>query len=217
MEPMQQAFIALELGGVTMYPLFFLAVLATAIILEKGFLYWRYARLPSTLRELVVGGDFAWPELERQLLALSRRNYLGRFLRAILSHRLRPAAWLESRATDEAKAIEEILNRGLWVLETIVTAAPLLGLLGTITGMMQAFKLFGAHGLVDPAGVTGGVAQALIATAFGLLIALVALFGFNFYSRREAYILDQLERLGTCLIERVVADQQGQESSREIA
>src|SRR5471032_2348214 len=67
--------------------------------------------------------------------------------------------------------IEKSLSRGLWVLETTVTAAPLLGLLGTITGMMHAFNLIGASGLVDPTGVTGGVAQALIATALGLFIA----------------------------------------------
>ena len=71
------------------------------------------------------------------------------------------------------------------MLETIVTAAPLLGLLGTITGMIRAFRLFGAEGLVDPRGVTGGVAEALIATAVGLFIALVALFAFNYFSHRQ--------------------------------
>jgi biopolymer transport protein ExbB len=81
----------------------------------------------------------------------------------------------------------------LWVLETIVTAAPLLGLLGTIVGMMHAFQLIGAKGLVNPTGVTGGVAQALVATAIGLVIALVALFAFNYFSRRIDRLVDELE------------------------
>jgi biopolymer transport protein ExbB len=84
-----------------------------------------------------------------------------------------------------------------------LTAAPLLGLLGTITGMMHAFKLIGTSGLVDPTGVTGGVAQALIATALGLFIALIALFGFNFFSRRQAQTMDEMERLGTRLVDNI--------------
>ena len=67
---------------------------------------------------------------------------------------IKPAWWVESRAGDEAGDIEKGLGRGLWVLETVVTAAPLMGLLGTITGMMQAFKVIGGSGLVAPTQVT---------------------------------------------------------------
>jgi biopolymer transport protein ExbB len=95
------------------------------------------------------------------------------------------------------------------VLETIVTAAPLMGLLGTITGMMQAFKVIGGSNLVAPAQVTAGVAQALIATALGLLIALFALFGFNLFSRTQARALDTMERLGSRLVDHIRLDQEG--------
>ena len=113
--------------------------------------------------------------------ALGPRNAFGRFFQVIAANRTHPAWWVESRAGDEAGDIEKVLGRGLWVLETIVTAAPLMGLLGTITGMMQSFKVIGGAGLVAPTQVTAGVAQALIATALGLLIALFALFAFNFF------------------------------------
>jgi len=59
--------------------------------------------------------------------------------------------------------------------------------------MMHSFRLIGGDGLVNPSGVTGGVAQALIATAIGLVIALVALFAFNFFSRRIDRLMDELE------------------------
>lgn len=85
------------------------------------------------------------------------------------------------------------MSRGFWVLETIVTAAPLLGLLGTIVGMMHSFQLFGGNGLVNPGGVTGGVAQSLVATAIGLVVALFALFAFNYFSRRLERLIDDLE------------------------
>ena len=109
--------------------------------------------------------------------------------------------WVESRAAAEASLIERSLGRWLWVLETIVTAAPLLGLLGTIIGMIRAFRLFGAEGLVDPRGVTGGVAEALVATAAGLFIAIVALLAFNYFSQRLAQVMDELEQLGTRLVD----------------
>jgi biopolymer transport protein ExbB len=69
--------------------------------------------------------------------------------------------------------------------------------------MIRSFRLFGDQGLVDPAGVTGGVAEALIATAVGLFIALTALFAFNFFSQRRAQLMDELERLGTRLVDRI--------------
>jgi len=74
---------------------------------------------------------------------------------------------------------------------------------------MHAFQLIGGTGLVNPTGVTGGVAQALIATAVGLLIALIALFGFNYFSRLQSQTLDEMERLGTRMIDHIRLDQQG--------
>lgn len=205
--PDLDAFIsALRAGGATVYPLMALAVLAAVVVLEKSFVLLRRTRLPARLVDLVETYGFAWSEVERHAAALGPRNYFGGFFRVILENRARPAWWVESRAADEASLIGKALGRWLWVLETIVTAAPLLGLLGTITGMIRAFRLFGNQGLVDPAGVTGGVAEALIATALGLFIALVALFAFNYFSQRQAQIMDEMERLGTRLIDHIRLD-----------
>jgi len=197
---------ALQAGGAMVYPLLVLAVIATAIIMEKSFVLWRRTRLPAGLVQLIETYAFKWEELERQIPRAGARNYLAEFFRVIIANHARPAWWVESRAADEASVIEKALGRWLWALETIVTAAPLLGLLGTITGMIRAFRLFGNQGLVDPAGVTGGVAEALIATALGLFIALLALFGFNYLSYRQAQIMDEMERLGTRLIDHIRLD-----------
>jgi biopolymer transport protein ExbB len=200
---------ALNVGGAMIYPLIALSIIATAIILDKAYLYLARTRLPGHIVGTIERFGFKWDELENRLNAVDRRNYARRFLNVIAENRGRPPWWIESRAADEATFIERSLRQWLWVLETIVTAAPLLGLLGTITGMIRAFNLFGAQGLVDPAGVTGGVAQALIATAVGLFVALTALFAFNFFSSRQAQFMDEMERLGTRLVDHIRLDNEG--------
>jgi len=217
MEDLQRAWTALQFVGIMAYPLLFLGVLVVVILLDKAFVYWRYARPSGALFTLAATDGFDWSELEQQLARLGSRNYFGRFSRILIDNRDKPVWWLESRAGDEARAIEKALSRGLWILETIVTGAPLLGLLGTIAGMMNAFRIISGSGLVEPSGITAGVAQALIATALGIFIAVVALFEFNFFSRLQSKTLDEMEHLGTRMVEHIRLDQQAKEVCGEIA
>ena len=92
---------------------------------------------------------------------------------------------LEEAIMREAPSID----RFLWILDTIVTMAPLLGLLGTILGMFNAFQVLGDAGSA-PTKVTGGVAEALLATAFGLVIAIIGLFFFNALNNRVRVIMN---------------------------
>jgi biopolymer transport protein ExbB len=82
----------------------------------------------------------------------------------------------------------------------------LIGLLGTIIGMMSSFKIIGNNNLLNPQGVTAGVAESLIATGFGLAIAIIALFAFNFFSRQQNYTIDEMERLANKLIDHIKID-----------
>jgi biopolymer transport protein ExbB len=215
MQELKTAWAALAYGGPIVYPLLLLGGVSILIILDRAVAYYRCLRLPASLLTLAETYDFSWEDLDRQLRKLAPANAYRRFFGVIANHRDQPAWWVESRAGDEAGSIEKNVGRGLWILETVVTAAPLLGLLGTITGMMQAFKVIGGAGLVAPTQVTSGVAQALIATALGLLIALFALFGFNFFARMQSQALDQMERLGSRLVDHVRLDQESGEGNRD--
>ena len=101
----------------------------------------------------------------------------------------------------EAAARHEIarLRRFLPVLDTIVTLSPLLGLLGTVTGMIAAFGVMGQSGMNSPHAITGGVAEALIATAVGLGIAIAALVPLNFFNSRVDAMHETIERYGSHL------------------
>ncbi|HUY27436.1 MAG TPA: MotA/TolQ/ExbB proton channel family protein [Candidatus Binataceae bacterium] len=208
MHELNTAWQAIKFGGAMVYPLLLLGVIALVIILDRAVMYARCLRLPVATAELIETFGFSWEALARQVDELGVRNAYARFIRVILANRDKPAWWVESRAGDEAGEIEKSLGRGLWVLETVVTAAPLMGLLGTITGMMEAFQVIGGAGLVAPAKVTSGVAQALISTALGLLIALIALFAFNYFSRTQSRVLDHMERLGSRLVDHIRLDRE---------
>jgi biopolymer transport protein ExbB len=90
-------------------------------------------------------------------------------------------------------------ERGLMILDTIITLAPLLGLLGTVTGMIHAFGLLGNQELGSPVAITGGIAEALIATGFGLGIAITALLPFNYLNSQLDRVRYRLEEAATRL------------------
>lgn len=196
----------LRAGGLFVYPLMALALVAIGCAVDRAYVFRRLSRFPKPLAHALAQQAV---DLQHFREALARTSAYGGYhalFGAIMDNADRPIWWIETRAADEAAQIERRLDQGLWVLETIVTAAPLLGLLGTISGMIGAFRLFGAAGAVDPAAVTGGVAEALVSTAFGIAIALVALAAFNYFGHRRAAMLDDIERLGTRVIDSIRLD-----------
>jgi biopolymer transport protein ExbB len=113
---------------------------------------------------------------------------------------------------DPAEAMELAMrNRAEWwlprlegqigVIDTVITAAPLMGLLGTITGMMASFHALSSTGVSEPGAITSGVAEALIATATGLVIALVCLVFFNYLNARVRHLTHEIESAAAHLAE----------------
>ena len=109
---------------------------------------------------------------------------------------------LASRLEESVLVLAPQLDRRLWLLDTIITLAPLLGLFGTIIGMFHAFSVLAAPGHA-PAAVTGGVADALVATATGLFIAMLGLVAFNAFNNQVRQILLQLDSVKTMLLNRM--------------
>ena len=194
MQDWTNALAAIEVGGWVIWPLSVLAVLAVTIVLDRAYVFLRFGRAPATMVAAhetgPAGLPVSWAGSARRL---SRHHVFRRMSTPWDADSALPLWLREAHAESIAAQIERDMSKGFWVLETIVTAAPLLGLLGTIVGMMRSFQLFGGKGLADPAGVTGGVAQSLVATAVGLVIALFALFAFNYFSRRLERLMDELE------------------------
>ena len=178
-------------GGPVMWPLLITSLVALTVVFER--LYFviqeRLRRNPTAVEQLLgfaQKGDFqAAYEIGKQ-----SRSYVARALTHALEHR--DVSF--SNALLHASSIElQRFNRGISLLDTIITLAPLLGLFGTVAGMIRAFSLLGASELSAPTAITGGIAEALIATAFGLVIAMVALLPFNFLNARLEQARQEIE------------------------
>ncbi|HTR05559.1 MAG TPA: MotA/TolQ/ExbB proton channel family protein [Paraburkholderia sp.] len=201
---------AVQLGGWVIYPLSVLAIVAIAIVIDRAYVFLRFARTPDTGARVPAAAGMS-PEPVIEALDLLPARHVLRRLSVPLADRPDVPIWYrESKTEAIAATIERDMSKGFWVLETIVTAAPLLGLLGTIVGMMHSFQLFGGNGLVNPGGVTGGVAQSLVATAVGLVVALFSLFAFNYFSRRLERLMDELESFANERISEIRLATEGQ-------
>jgi biopolymer transport protein ExbB len=183
-------------GGPIMWPILIVSIIALAVVLER--IFWWLGRWmkrdPKRIEKVftaVENGDIA----EASRLSRGSRDPVLRMMWNGLNHQ---HASLQG-ALQVAAGIEiKRAGRFLVVMDTLVTLAPLLGLLGTITGLIRSFSFLGNEELAVQA-VTGGIAEALIATACGLGIAIFALIPFNFFTSRVSNLEFELQTAATNL------------------
>ena len=181
-------------GGPVMWPILICALVAVAVVGERSFWWWRESRRrnPALLEQVFVALERrdvpgAVKAAEGSTDPVIRMVYLGlNHVHASLPGALQLAAGIELKRA----------GRYLTVMDTLVTLAPLLGLLGTVTGLMRAFLHIGSAELSVSA-VTGGIGEALIATACGLGIAIFSLVPFNIFSAKLTQLQFDLETAAT--------------------
>src|SRR5262245_28406510 len=180
--------------GLIMIPLLASSVLSLTVILERGFFWWRLRKQASDgiILQYIDAGDLE----QASKMASESRHPIARVLQAGLEYRHHsPSSAMEAAAQAELRRVKAYLP----VLDTIITLAPLLGLLGTITGMISAFGLVSEAGLGQPHAITGGVAEALIATATGLCIAIMTLIPYNYFRSKIEQLTGRMEEQATRL------------------
>ncbi len=177
--------------GLIMIPL--LAASLTVII-ERG-VFWR--RLRKHEVGMAVLQYVAAREIEQaRTMAHASYHPVARVLSAGLAYQYHaPGIAMAAVAQAELQRVKAYFS----VLDTIITLAPLLGLLGTITGMMSAFGLVSETGLGQPTAITSGIAEALIATATGLCVALMTLLPYNYFRAKVEHVTERMEEQATRL------------------
>lgn len=190
-------FIIFQKGGLIMWPLLFSSFIALGVVIER---LWFLAREKQSRNTTDVAKILTQVEHGDIDLAIqqniSSNDFVAKTLIYGLQHRK------DSFSSALLRAANKELQRfgqGLAILDTIITLAPLLGLLGTVSGMIRSFGLLGTASLDNPTVITGGIAEALIATAFGLIIAIIALIPFNYLNNRLEEARHEIEDASTHL------------------
>ncbi len=180
-----------------MYPLLFCSILAVTVIIDR-LIFWaredvrRNRSLVDEVLELCRMGD--WEGVRKKVQG--SKDYVIRILVSGILHRdFSMLKAMESAAADEIKR----MRRHMSILDTMITVAPLLGIFGTVLGIISSFELLGAGGIANPQAVTGGIAQALITTAAGLGIAILSVFPYNYFNARVENAVLAIEKYATSL------------------
>ena len=191
---MAQVLAVIVKGGIVMIPLLICSLISLALTIER-ILFWAKLKSRDVLRAILTHVEQG--EFDQALkLGKTSQQPIARVMAAGIAHRNpAPAKAMEAAAQAEIP----VLKRRLGVLDTIVTLAPLLGLLGTVVGMIGSFDVMADVGIGQPHAVTGGVAEALIATATGLLIAILTLVSYNYFTARAEREMDQMEHFSSSL------------------
>ncbi|SPD71740.1 MotA/TolQ/ExbB proton channel [uncultured Desulfobacterium sp.] len=192
-------------GGPVMYPLLLCSIISLTLIIERS-IFWisvgmgRNKALVDEVLDLCRRGD--WEGVRSK--AAGAKNYVIRVLISGILHReYSMTKAMESAAAEEIRRMSKFMG----ILDTIITVAPLLGILGTVTGIIKSFEVLGSGGINQAQSVTGGIAEALITTAAGLSIAIPTLFCYNYfnsYIERAAQIIEKYATSFEIVYEKII-------------
>ncbi len=188
-------------GGLMMGPIILASIIAAAIFLERLWTLQSKRVLPAELTEKV----WRWVEQrqiqDKHIAALQQNSPLGKILAAGLANRHRERAVIKESIEDTGRHVVHELERFIGALGTIASLSPLMGLLGTVLGMIRAFNTITTEGIGNPALLAGGISEALITTAAGLTVAIPALIGYKYLRGKVEGLVVQMEKEAIKLVQ----------------
>lgn len=195
----------LRAGGVLMYVILFFGIVGLYAILERFFYFMlrernNYSKLPSEVKLLLNKGEIK----EAIVFLNNNKSSTSSVLKEILVYGYKEnkesLSSLEEKGKE--KAIEQIkyLERNMWLISMVAHTSPLLGLLGTVTGMIKAFQAISVHGTGDASVLALGISEALYTTAGGLIVAIPSMIIYNYFNKKIDLIISDIEKTCTELL-----------------
>jgi len=184
-------------GGPFMWPILFCSIVAVAVVAERLWTLRDSRVLPPDLLDRVWQIVESKQVNDKVLAVLEQNSPMGRLLAVGLRHHNRPRYVLRERMEDAGRHVVHELERFLNTLGTIAGIAPLLGLLGTVTGIIKSFNAISVGGMGDPRLLSTGISEALVCTAAGLCVAIPALIGYRLLRGRVDRLVVQMEKDAT--------------------
>jgi biopolymer transport protein ExbB len=192
-------------GGIMMGPIILASIVTAAIFLERLWTLQTKRVLPAELTEKV----WRWVEQgqiqDKHIAALQQNSPLGKILAAGLTNRNRDRVVIREAIEDTGRHVVHELDRFIGTVGTIASLSPLMGLLGTVFGMIRTFNSITVSGIGNPASLAGGIAEALITTAAGLTVAIPALLAYKYLRGRVQTLVVQMEKEAIKLVEALEA------------
>ena len=199
-----------QAGGWLMVPIIACSIVAVAIVLERLWTLQQNRVLPKD----ITAQTWAWVknnELDpKRLQMLHQSSPLGQILAAGLAHRYGGRDVVKESIEDSGRHVVHELERYLNPLGTIAAISPLLGLLGTVSGMIRSFTAITAQGVGNPAVLAGGISEALITTAAGLTVAIPALIAYRHLRGRVDSLVVKMEKESMQFLEALLQHQRSE-------
>lgn len=184
-----------------MAPIILCAVLALGIIMERFWTLQQNKVIPEDLTARVWGWVKNGQLDHEKIQSLHQGSPLGQILAVGLLNRDRERTVMKESIEDTGRHVVHELERYLDTLGTVAAITPLLGLLGTVIGMVKVFTAITTHGVGNPAVLAGGIAEALITTAAGLTVAIPALIGYRYFRNHVDALVVGMEKEAITLVE----------------
>ncbi len=194
----------LSKGGVMMIPLGICSLLMLAVIIDRTIALRRRIVIKPEISSVI---DSIVNPTDVGLAEEICKRHPGPFSNLVLSgldHRQLPKDEIKEAIIDQGRQEIRSLERGLAILETVAGIAPLLGLLGTVLGMIKVFSVISQQGLGQTNALAGGISQALITTVVGLSIGIPALVAYNFFTHKAEDLVLDLEKYTSQLIRKLI-------------
>jgi len=201
-------------GGPFMAPIILCSIAAVGILLERLWTLQRKRVLPEELiKKLSSFAESSQQVSPKIIEALEKNSPLGRVLAAALANRDRGREIMMERVQDTGRHVVHELERFLNTLGTIASISPLLGLLGTVTGIIRAFNAVMLGGMGDPRLLAGGISEALITTAGGLAVAIPSFIAFRYLRGKVERIVIEMEKIAVTFADSLNAPEKDQASA----